>query len=68
MTVYRVECNFGSKYFECLFAAVAFYKKCKAKNRDVELWAIDYFRSKKTNRYQAVQELLAYSNTNLPKC
>lgn len=67
MTKYRVECNFGSKYFDCAVKAFGYFSKCKAKNRDVELWLVSYGYNKIIKRYAAAQELLDYSNTNFPK-
>ncbi len=67
MRMYRVECNFGSKYFETATKGFAYFKKKKAKHLDVEIWLVNYSYSQKTNTYSATQELLDYSSTNLPK-
>lgn len=67
MNRYRVECNFGSCYFDNAAKAFAYFKKCKDKNRDVEIWAVDYFYCVRAKRYSASQELLDYSRTNFPK-
>ena len=37
---YRVECNFGSKYFGCSNDARAYFKYCKDRKFAVELWEI----------------------------
>ncbi len=67
MKMYRVECNFGSKYFDGAAKAFAFFEKCKKRHLDVEIWLVEYFYLKKSNRYSAKQELLAYTVTRLPK-
>jgi len=58
--IYRVECNFGSKYFADLDKAKKYFNK-KANNRlNVELWQITIPNkrfSKKSNIY-AMQILL----------
>lgn len=68
MYKYRVECNYGSRYFDCAAKAMAFYNRKKARNLDVEIWVVSYYYSDKTNRFAAVQELLDYSSSNMPKC
>lgn len=67
MKKFRVECNYGSKYFDEAVDAVAYYNKCKAKHRDVEIWIVAYCYCDKLKRVAAVQELLDYSCTALPK-
>lgn len=67
MTRYRVECNFGSRYFGLATKAFAFFKKCKGRNLDVEIWLVTYDVDQKVQRYSATQELLDYSFSGLPK-
>lgn len=67
MTKYRVECNYGSRYFSNATKAFAFFKKCKDRNLDVEIWIVTYCIDEQVKRYSATQELLDYSFTNLPK-
>lgn len=67
MQVFRVECNFGSRYFDTAVKAFAYFKKKKAKNLDVEIWLVKFTCSPKTGLYSATQELLDYSSTALPK-
>lgn len=67
MQMYRVECNYGSKYFETATKSFAYFKKKKTKHMDVEIWLVTYVYSQKTNTYSAIQELLDYSSSNLPK-
>ena len=67
MKRYRVECNFGCKYFDNAAEAFAYFKKCKTRNRDVEIWLVTYCYLEKANRISATQELLDYSLSNLPK-
>ena len=37
-TTYRVECNYGSKYFDNERKAIRYYCKQEAKGLDVEFW------------------------------
>ena len=68
MQRYRVECNYGSRYFNCAAKAFAFFKRQAARNLDVEIWLVTYYYSESAKRYAALQELLDYSGTALPKC
>ena len=61
--VYRVECNFGSKYFQSLDKARAYFRRKADKHLDVELWRIDYLFGVRA----ATQKLIDYSGTALPK-
>ncbi len=69
MQRFRVECNFGCRYFQDINKAKRYFNKCVEKHLDVELWLVTYviccpaFR-----RYSAKQELIAFSGTHLPKC
>ena len=63
---YRVECNYGSRYFSCAAKAFAYYKQKKSLNMDVEIWLVTYIRN--DSGYAATQELLDYSSSNMPKC
>ena len=38
----RVECNFGSKYFDDVGKAQAYFKGNVAEEKDVELWLVRY--------------------------
>lgn len=67
MQMYRVECNFGSKYFTTAAKGYAYFNKKKAKHLDVEIWLITYNYSPQTHKYSAIQQLLNYSSTSLPK-
>ena len=68
MQKYRVECNYGSRYFDNATKAFAFFKRKVALNRDVEIWLVVYQYSISLKRFAATQELLDYSSTNMPKC
>jgi len=58
--VYRVECNFGSKYFESGVSAFAYFEQMKTKQMtSVELWLVIKERTPKL--YSVTQELIAYS-------
>lgn len=64
---YRVECNFGCKYFINQDQAKAYFNRKANKHLDVELWHVSYCCcGGKT--ICATQELLAYSGTSMPKC
>lgn len=67
MRRYRVECNFGSRYFTDIGKAYRYYNKCKAKRLDVELWQVDYHFCHSTGEVLALQHLIGYSGTDLPK-
>ena len=43
MIRYRVECNFGSRYFKDNEKALKYFNKCKEKHLDVELWSRIFF-------------------------
>ena len=67
MRRYRVECNFGSRYFSDIEKAYRYYNKCKAKRLDVELWLINYHICHGGTEVLALQHLIEYSGTNIPK-
>lgn len=67
MERYRVECNFGCKYFENIAAAYKYFYNCKKRHLDVELWLVRYSFDTTSKRYAAVQVLTDYSFTYLPK-
>ncbi len=66
MKRFRVECNFGCRYFNEIEKARKYFDKCRAKRLDVELWVVNYDYCPLMDKYSAVQELVAYSATNLP--
>lgn len=37
---YRVECNYGSKYFTNKLDAVIYFKYCVERKLDAELWTV----------------------------
>ena len=43
----RVECNFGSKYFDNAAKARLYFESKVAENREVELWLVRYTVSRK---------------------
>ena len=65
---FRVECNFGCRYFDTVEKAKRYFNRCKSKHLDVELWLVEYGYDFLKKRYSATQELLEYSSTYLPKC
>ena len=60
MKRYRVECNFGSRYFEDAARAFAFFHKCRRLNYKTEIWLVACRYLKPLNRYSVWQELLDY--------
>ena len=42
MQRFRVECNFGSKYFDDIFNARRYFYKCIERDLQVELWKVTY--------------------------
>ena len=42
MQRFRVECNFGSKYFDDIFNARRYFYKCIESDLQVELWKVTY--------------------------
>lgn len=68
MKRFRVECNFGCKYFQDISKAQNYFNKCVQKHLDVELWLVTYICCPILGKYSAKQELIAYSGTHLPKC
>lgn len=67
MRRFRVECNFGCRYFQDEYKALSYYKKCLCKHLDVELWVVHYVYYSDNNTFSATQKLLAFSGTHLPK-
>lgn len=56
----RVECNFGSKYFDDAKKARKYFYQCVAKQVFVEVWLVEYERYPKSKEYIARQELIAF--------
>ena len=67
MKIYRVECNFGSKYFKCKDETFNYFQKCKNKCCNVSVWVMTLFKSKLTNKMKATQKMIDYSFTNFPE-
>lgn len=65
--IYRVECNFGSKYFNTLEGAVSYFERKVNKGFDAELWLIKYIYCPRNKIYSASQKLLGYSAALLAK-
>lgn len=61
MKKYRVECNFGSKYFSNMNKAYEYFFECMDRNLLAELWRITYKFCPALNRYLARQDLIEYS-------
>jgi len=60
MQFYRVEYNFGSRYFEDLDDAKAYFDSRAGGNFDVELWVVKYGVCKQDGHPCAIQKLLAF--------
>lgn len=65
---FRVECNFGCKYFTNPDKAKAYFDRKANKHLDVEMWLVTYCCCVRKQTFSATQDLLAYSGTALPKC
>lgn len=65
---FRVECNFGCKYFTNPEKAKAYFDRKANKHLDVEMWLVTYCSCEKKRVFSATQDLLAYSGTTMPKC
>lgn len=65
---FRVECNFGCKYFTNSEKAKAYFDRKANKHLDVEMWLVTYCRCERKHAFYATQDLLAYSGTTMPKC
>lgn len=65
MQRFRVECNFGCRYFTELVKACRYFNKCRKKQLDVQLWLVNYYYCLEVDRYYATQELMAYCGTCL---
>lgn len=57
---FRVECNFGSKYFDDAKKAREYFYKCVERKIFVEVWLVEYERYTKPKLYIARQELVAF--------
>lgn len=57
---FRVECNFGSKYFDDAQKAREYFYQCVAKKIFVEVWLVEYKRYTKSEVYIAKQGLIAF--------
>lgn len=60
MQRFRVECNFGSKYFDDIFNARRYFYKCIERDLQVELWKVTYHLCTAKKEYSATQELMEF--------
>jgi len=60
MQVYRVEYNYGSRYFDDLKDAKRYFDSRAGGNLDVELWVVRYGRCSHDGHPCALQKLLAF--------
>ena len=67
MRRFRVECNFGCRYFSDAKKAKAYFNKCCSKHLDAEIWIVSYYFDESKKNYFAMQMLLDYSPTSLLK-
>lgn len=61
----RVECNFGSKYFDDADKAQLYFDSKAAANQEVELWLVRYIITRK-GKMVVVQRLLDCSTSFQP--
>lgn len=66
MGKYRVECNFGSRYFTDIGKLNRYLKMCSEKRLDFELWQVGYVYLVKEKRYVSAQ-ILIYCTKRLHK-
>lgn len=66
MRKYRVECNYGSRYFDTAAKAFAYFNRKKSENLNVEIWLVIYTHEEAYDRYSSTQELLDYSFSKVP--
>ena len=66
MQRFRVECNFGCRYFKDRAKAQRYFDKCMDKHLVVELWLVTYRYCPVLEKFSATQDLLAYAGTRLP--
>jgi hypothetical protein len=59
---YRVECNYGSKYFDFEEAARRYYLRKVEQDVDVELWGVHYTYDPRSRMLNAEQHLLSFSD------
>lgn len=64
MKRFRVECNFGSKYFNNAAEAFSYFEKNKKKNQNIGIWIINLRYSRKRRHISITQKLLDYSYTD----
>lgn len=57
---FRVECNFGSKYFDDENKARKYFYQCVAKKVCAEAWLVEYECCPKSKTFSARQELIAF--------
>lgn len=65
--IYRVECNFGSKYFKTLDKARKYFEYKVSLDFDAELWLVKYKYNSRNEICSASQVLLGYSAIVLSK-
>lgn len=66
MQRFRVECNFGCRYFEDRAKAQRYFNKCKEKHLDAELWLVTYIYCPLLGKFSASQELLIFTGKEFP--
>lgn len=66
MKVYRVECNFGCKYFRDKNEAYRYFENCKNKCCNVGIWIMTISKSVIREKVLVTQKLLDYSFTHFP--
>lgn len=65
---YRIECNYGSRYFAEIDKASAFFRRKQSKGLNVELWEVTLCVTFKGEVCFAKQKLLVATPSALRKC
>ena len=66
MQRFRIECNFGCRYFKDIVKAQRYFEKCRSKHLEVELWQVSYLYCPLLERFSARQDLLTFSGARYP--
>ena len=59
MQRFRVECNFGCRYFKDIVKAQRYFEKCKSKHLEVELWQVSYLYCPLLERLRSLSDPLS---------
>lgn len=65
---YRIECNYGSRYFAEIDKASAYFRRKQSKGLNVELWEVILCRTTNNEICFVRQKLLIATPSALRKC